>query len=413
MALDESRLQDFGRIMTSVGISNPPDCWLKSYEMLEESTYTVDEQLDIGVLAQFLSLVELDEDCVRDLKETLDIVRTNDDLKNLVWLWHYCVFVSGEEQCNNWPLPDLLPEHLRSLFHLVVYITGIPVFLKIHADYNIPIDITRNCLKDMPWRTRYYKDAQGRWGLAELGWLKHILLGNIFRLRRLQFKFIPYYYDYHLYRNLKNRRILALAGNGMQFRTDGLINGTNGISDEHFWTSSLCEENRTVTGYPMLSVGQAVNERLTIDLDDWEQILVNGNNILEVHIPGGEKMDYQECIESFHLANEFFQKYLHKAKHVGFVCTSWLLDPNMPKILPAESNIVKFQKEFYLMPVLSDDNQTFGCVFGSKPEDLTTASRDTSLRRAILDHILSGNNMHGAAGFIPADEIGQQHNYYL
>jgi hypothetical protein len=44
-------------------------------------------------------------------------------------------------------------------------------------------------------------------------------------------------------------------------------------------------------------------------------------------------------------------------------------------------------------------------VFGNKPADLSQAPRDSSLRRAILDHLQAGNSMHKGMGFILRQEI--------
>jgi hypothetical protein len=40
-------------------------------------------------------------------------------------------------------------------------------------------------------------------------------------------------------------------------------------------------------------------------------------------------------------------------------------------------------------------------------------ARELALQRAILDHDLAGNHMSKGLGFIPADEVGEAHRYYL
>ena len=42
----------------------------------------------------------------------------------------------------------------------------------------------------------------------------------------------------------------------------------------------------------------------------------------------------------------------------GFTCWSWLLDPNLARILPPESNIVQFQRDFHQLPIPANEALT-------------------------------------------------------
>jgi hypothetical protein len=81
------------------------------------------------------------------------------------------------------------------------------------------------------------------------------------------------------------------------------------------------------------------------------------------------------------------------------------MDPQFQAFLPASSNIVNFQKEFYLFPVRSNEDETYRRVFGTKTIDPATASRNTGLRRAILDYVAAGNQLQAAAGFLLKDDL--------
>lgn len=396
-----------------VGITNPPECWV---EALDESLRLYPgiewNGLEQSLTRELTDLTELPVEFVSLLGQTLEVVREDPNLSRLVWLWHYLLFVRKEGGSGSWPLPNSLPDHLKVMFPAVVVLSGIPQFLNIHKSLDIPESITRNCLLDVRIWADDYRNAHGQWGFSQTGWLQQTLIGRLFRLHRLQFIHVEYPGIFSVYRDRNEKQVIALAGDGMCFRVDGKVDGTNGIIDENSWTATFEATNETATGYPISSDGRAVNELITLKLDEWEQLLGNGTGVLDVHIPAGAKMDYDECVESYRLANEFFPRHFPEQMFTGYICTSWLLDPNLQNILPPEANIVRFQKEFYLMPVLSSDNQTFERVFGSKPKDLDTAPRDTSLRRAVLDYVLAGNYMHQAFGFIPRDEVGREHKYY-
>jgi hypothetical protein len=398
----------------SPGISNPPNCWQEAAEESIRLYPGLDwAGLELCLISKLTELTDLPDDFVELLSQTLKAVREDTNLSKLVWLWHYLLFIQKVDGSGSWPLPDLLPDHLKSMFPAVVILSGLQQFLDIHKNMGIPDAITRNCLLDIGIWADDYKTKHGKTGFSQTSWLQPTLTGRLFRLARLQFIQINYSGNYHVYRNIHNRQVIALAGNEMCFRSDGQVDGTNGIFDPKAWMSTLKTENQTVTGYPVSSDGRVINKPITLQFDEWELVLNNGTGVIDVHIPAGAKMDCNECIESYRMAIEFFPKYFPDKSFAGFVCSSWLLDPNLQEILPAESNIVRFLREYYIMPLRADDGQTFERVFGSKPEDLSKAPCDTTLRRAILDHMLSGHQMHGAFGFIPFDEVGSQHHYYL
>jgi hypothetical protein len=135
--------------------------------------------------------------------------------------------------------------------------------------------------------------------------------------------------------------------------------------------------------------------------------------MLEMHIPAGTPMGFEACGQSLHQALAFFSRYFPDRPYRGFCCTSWLLDSQLPDLLPASSNLVRFMQEFYCYPRLSNATQTFERVFGGEPQDLSTAPRDTTLRRAILDHALAGGRMRSGGVFMLADDLRWGEQVYL
>lgn len=128
--------------------------------------------------------------------------------------------------------------------------------------------------------------------------------------------------------------------------------------------------------------------------------LAPGDLVIDIHIPEGGPMDFDACGDSLRQAIEFLPKHFPTpSPPVAFYCCSWFLDPQYAQILPAHSNIVRFLREFQLYPVPSDDREAFRRVFGEVPKDLTTAPRDTALRRAMLDFKLAGGQLRYCAGF--------------
>jgi len=397
---------ELDQILDAVGIADPPQCWREHWAESQRS-FPGQGFIEPGLVDLAAGATDLDQGFVDALQRTISAIRGSDALIRLAWLWHYSYFDKDAGEASLWPMPSALPDEFRGMFPAVVLVTGLPRMLEMHRSLGIPEQVTRDTLHDIALWSEHYRSVHSRWGFAEFGWLQHHFLGRLFRLQRLEFMPMTYQGGYRVYRGKSDGRVIAIAESGTRFRRDGLVDGTSGITDPDAWESTLEESNGFVRGSVISGDGHALRDRVEIRLDEWDLLLGKGTSLLDVHIPAGSGLDRQSCIDSYTMANDFYRRFFPEHKHAGFVCCSWLLDPELGKILPADSNIVLFQREFYLLPVLSDDGQTFERVFGGKPEDLTKAPRDTSVRRAILDHVLAGNGMSKGFGFIPADEVGE------
>ena len=127
--------------------------------------------------------------------------------------------------------------------------------------------------------------------------------------------------------------------------------------------------------------------------------LKEGDPFLSVHIPRGGRMDEQACLDSFEQAKSFFPKYLG-CEFKAFGCFTWLFDPDFEKLLPPDSNILKFQRMFKIIKHGDEDYSGLDYIFDNiKKEHIKDAPTDTSFRKAIVRHILAGGIMRGGSGY--------------
>lgn len=84
----------------------------------------------------------------------------------------------------------------------------------------------------------------------------------------------------------------------------------------------------------------------TSEFESEKYNLKKGDNIVEVHIPEGEKLSKAECAKSFAIAREFFAKYFPDYEYKFFTCHSWLLDDTLKNYLSENSNILHFANMF-------------------------------------------------------------------
>jgi hypothetical protein len=155
-------------------------------------------------------------------------------------------------------------------------------------------------------------------------------------------------------------------------RLDRLLHGTPGLRKE--WWVELAFSGRLV------QLG-----RLQFEPRD---------GYLAIHIPEERGTLTSAAVDaSLARARELFPGYAEAR------CSSWLLDPQLPTLLPAGSNIVSFQRRFE--PVADegvDDARVLEFVFHTLDPDLERLPRDTRLQRAIVDHLRRGGHLHCLTG---------------
>ena len=115
--------------------------------------------------------------------------------------------------------------------------------------------------------------------------------------------------------------------------------------------------------------------------------LTRGGTAISVHIPKGDGLSEEECESAYNLARGFFARYFG-IESCLFVCQSWLLHPWLRAVLPKGSGIIKFQKKFTLLKVVTDYEDVKNWVFpGYEGVPIDELPQNTSLRRAVIEHI--------------------------
>lgn len=129
--------------------------------------------------------------------------------------------------------------------------------------------------------------------------------------------------------------------------------------------------------------------RLQFNLDQ-----VDGTWVLDTHIPATGPLTPDGVDDAFARATAFFGEHFADHPTGDFRCSSWLLDPQLASVLPAGSNLVRFQQRWRLFgePVRGDDDVLYFVFFRRGPVDLDTLPRDSTLQRGIIDRMRSGGH---------------------
>ncbi len=127
-----------------------------------------------------------------------------------------------------------------------------------------------------------------------------------------------------------------------------------------------------------------------------------GDNVMEIHIPRGDKMSHEECERSLNWAREFFQQHFPEYSYTCFTCWSWLLDDTLKEFLSEESNIIRFGNRF--TKVYKKEGYFFtGSVFGFGVTEDTVADVvcRSSFAKRMQEAMLAGKKFYMTLGFIP------------
>jgi len=310
-------------------------------------------------------------------------------------------------QMQNWPslVSALGPE--GDLFYMLVALANLPELGRIYRQRGIPRKVAHDTRADVLRWLEADRAEHGAWGLAprSLPYVAYTLTGARYHLVRLQFQPGPFRSRVRVYRH-RSGAVLALAEAGVRFRADGQLFGAGGLpAAESDWMAQFEQTDHLVRGMPILPLGRAVQQPVELKLEEWQLVLSRGDPVLQIHIPAGRPMDFDLCGESFREALRFFPTYSPDTPFLAFACSSWLLDNQFEQLLPSTSNIVRFMQEQYLLPGGSDNRVTLERVFGKVPTELRQAPRDTTLRRAIIDHLLIGGHLHAGASFLLTDDV--------
>jgi hypothetical protein len=121
---------------------------------------------------------------------------------------------------------------------------------------------------------------------------------------------------------------------------------------------------------------------------------------LSLHIPESGPLTPEACEASLAEARAFFPRHFPEEPYALVTCGSWLLDPQLAEYLPADSNMVRFQRRFTLTPEERDAGiEIFRFVFRRIDAPLDELPQETTLERAVVAHVRAGRQWHERTGW--------------
>jgi hypothetical protein len=375
----------------------------------------ISERLDI-----WGKRLDFPPDALDALQAVANLVRDDPDLLAIFTEFHDRTAQRGEwhREWSDLPVDERVQARLgerTSLFYLLAYMAALPSVEARYHQLGVGMDIFDDTMKDFLNYLGDFYDLHGYWGYAQFAWIWRHLTCELFRLGRLQYMLAPFHSAVTAFRrkssadgrqqkpvqspslgadgDLAGLDIVLLADPSQPLRADGYAFGAglhlsgDDTSSAQAWKPAYEESTAGWHGHLVTPYGCVRPQVVFLPRLEWDLILQEGNTVLDLHIPRRDPLTAETCSASYRQALEFFPRVFPARPWKALYCHTWFFTPQLQSFLPPESNIVKFQREFYLYPFPGSVGFLWSFVFGEKYPDPATAPRDTSLRRAVLDWI--------------------------
>lgn len=197
-----------------------------------------------------------------------------------------------------------------------------------------------------------------------------------------------------------------------------------GISDEIFYATMSdiriwCENdgNKGLKNYPWIQnhlkselfrLGRLQFQLFTCNNVAYDYKLLpfdKGERMIFVHIPQGERLEFNECVKSFKTAKEFFAEHFPDYEYRFFICESWLLYDENWRFMRPGCNILQFQSLFEIVISSLDDRQSIDRIFGKRKLLKKHYPEETSLQKSAKQFLLDGGKMGTGVGIKAKNEI--------
>ncbi len=355
--------------------------------------------------------IDMPATAVQALVEIAHSIQTEPEMLDVFVEFHQKNVLRGEWHREYSPIPFDPRVQARfgsqvSLFYLVAYLSALPFAEREYIRRGIDLAIFHDTLLEITtWLCHEY-DLTGVWEFKQFHWIWRSLSCVLFRLGRLQYMLTPFSGGIHAFRKTGAGDILLLADPEVTLRADGYAQGAGQIHaetppaqpDPSAWRPVYEESNAGWRGNPVSPYGWVERNPVWLPRGDWQPALQPGDTVLDLHIPRKDSFSAADCRNSLEQAHQFFARLFPEQPFQASFCHTWFFTPQLQQLLPTESNLVRFQREFYLFPYAGGPGFLWAYVFGERYPQPQGAPRDTSLRRAVLTWLEEGKELFDLPG---------------
>lgn len=123
-------------------------------------------------------------------------------------------------------------------------------------------------------------------------------------------------------------------------------------------------------------------------------------DVVSVHIPKGTDLSTEKVIRDFAEAEVFFKTYFPEYRFSGFICYSWMMNPELEEIMGRKTKVSQFGDLFERYEIETTGTGVYRFVYNlPNPVPPETLCENTSMQRAIKSYLLKGNIFKEYGGF--------------
>lgn len=386
-------------IADSIGIGKYPDVLDDIYVSIRKDT---DPACDIGLIESLQSEYSLFAEHYETVIEVAKAI--NNDPCRSAWVKTAVAFTKdrnvADARCI--PVPKADGTQVTALLPLYILLPQIPMGIENYRRRGFSEDAIKELMKSFAGGIRIVESQTGMPGINALyyHWLTLYVKAAIFNTDGLQFELrtIP---DAVIYlKNRNNGEIILLPTRGTFHNSGEQILGSPGYTDNNgAFEAEYAENNGAYSGHAIVN-SVANNQRNIFLKSEWKCIAKPGEPCLSLHIPRGADISVENMNRAIFSAREIVRT--RYPEHTGLLVfgSSWILDPELEKLLGPDSKIAKMQNMFHRYPQKCSAMGAFGYVFPRTFDSFDTLPENTSLQRKLKQHYINGGYIYDFAGMI-------------
>ncbi len=346
-------------------------------------------------------------DCYTYMKA--DLARVRDalvlDRDNLLYAYflHEVLKTRDRELLKRTSVPRAEDKNeLYDTLPLFALLAEIPAMWAEHKKRGIPEDVQRDTANMFENQVQDFIDLNGHLGIkGYFFWMLRFLNLYILRVGRFNLEYTTFHASYDVFETKDGLRLMPTEG---RFHRSGQVLGSAGCEDEDgAFDATLTETEDAYIGY-LAEGGTCKNQKITLKKSECKKLLSKGDAVISVHIPSGGPMTDEITENDLSRGGQIIEKCIGEVK--AFICESWLLDPQIPKLLGKETNLTRFGARYERVPIKSSGTGVYDYVFlCPKSTPVAELPEKTSFAKAVKAHMLAGGYIYGSIGVFKKSDL--------
>lgn len=363
------------------------------------------DRLTGGDLIVRRQALALDGDADAPIAAAARAVAADANLARLAWHLHWRTFIAPQHGCA-WGAPDLSGRYsgISGGFYLLLALEFAPQLQALHRRRGYDSAVTAETVLEASCFVANHRAGERASGMyaSQFPWFATYFAEDPYvRLGRLEFQLHAWGGGAVVWRR-DDAAVVAIAEDEVDVDGGGLCQDGPGA-----FRTRLEEDGDAVRGHPIDPAGRILPWRSRLQRDRWSPQLRRGDQVLDVHIPAGGRMDWVSCQDSFRRAHAFFTLHHADRPARAAVCTTWFLDPRLSEVMSADANPLRLARAVHLFPAQPNPGSLWFVFQRPTPPGVDVASlpQDTALRRGLAGFLAGGRSWNGGSMFALWDDL--------